>query len=348
MLTEIALVTLDSPVSGAFDLTRAAGQPRMPSHRPPQASAWRNGPDIAYRRSESICMDRARAHRGVGMLLVVSLVLLARMGLAQEAPAWPLPSVPLPLLSGAPDSPGVRRALSRDVARSFGARLAPALGADAFISRGLTLQPCLDLGDPGTTGPAQTRFPSASPTTAYLPITWRGRAKWMVSATVGPRALGAGVISSAWFTGWNSPPEWGGGVAGFGRRLLDRQIESGISNVIEAALGSVWGEDPRYLRSPERGPRRRLRHALANVFSTPRRSGRRQFGWARLVAQVGNNVIATSWLPESYRTWGATTRRVLVGYFGQLAGNLFDEFWPDIRRYVFERSRKPPDQAPRR
>jgi len=46
---------------------------------------------------------------------------------------------------------------------------------------------------------------------------------WFVDSTVGPKSLGAGVISAAWGTAFNNPeeygPHWGGFAKRYGMRL---------------------------------------------------------------------------------------------------------------------------------
>jgi hypothetical protein len=58
--------------------------------------------------------------------------------------------------------------------------------------------------------------------------------------------LGAGVISAAWGTAFNNPEEYGPQWRGFAKRYGMRLTGIATSNAIEAGLGSVWGEDPRY------------------------------------------------------------------------------------------------------
>jgi hypothetical protein len=164
-----------------------------------------------------------------------------------------------------------------------------------------------------------------------------------VRSTVGPAAWASGLLSATWYTGWNSPPEWGTGLRGVGKRLGDHQATAGISNGLEAGLGALWGEDPRYPRSADRRVRSRVASIFKDLFYAPYADGRRRFAYARLAAAFGNNAIDDLWLPPSSRDWGSTIRRTGYAYLAHLAVDAFEEFWPDLRVWLGRKlDRKPP------
>ncbi len=63
-----------------------------------------------------------------------------------------------------------------------------------------------------------------------------------------PSLLG-GTISSGIATGLNRPPEYGPTWPGFEKRNGVRLTGVATSNAMEASLGMLWGEDPRYVRA---------------------------------------------------------------------------------------------------
>jgi len=197
------------------------------------------------------------------------------------------------------------------------------------LSRATVLTVCgLALG--GSRAFAQSPRPPAAD--AYVPITGGQRVEWVVAGTVGPRSLGVGAFAAGWQTAWNTPEEWRRGWRGFGKRYLSREADVTLSNSIEAGLGSLWGEDPRYLRAPRGRVTSRVGYALRSVVLAPRRDGHLAPAWGRYAANVANNLIENAWLPPSVTTPGQTTLRCATGFAGRLAGNLFSEFWPDIRQ----------------
>ncbi len=131
--------------------------------------------------------------------------------------------------------------------------------------------------------------PAAPPPPPVIaPITARQRIHWIVNGTVGPRSLlVVGPLSAAWSTAWNSPEEWGQSWSGFGKRYLQREANVAISNTIEAGLGAIWGEDPRFVPSHRQGIWPRARFAMKTVVLAPRRDGHLAPAWGRY---AGNGV----------------------------------------------------------
>jgi hypothetical protein len=59
---------------------------------------------------------------------------------------------------------------------------------------------------------------------------------------------------------------------------------------------------------------------------------------------VSGSVIENAWLPPSAATRSRTTARVASNFAGQLAANLWTEFWPDLRRRLPLRSLRGADR----
>jgi hypothetical protein len=167
-----------------------------------------------------------------------------------------------------------------------------------------------------------------------VPIDTAQRIDWIVGGTIGARSLGVGVLATAWQTGWNTPEEWGRTWRGAGKRYAAREADVAISNTIEAGLGAIWGEEPRYIPAPPGTVRSRVRHALNTVLLAQRRDGHLAPAWGRYAGNVLNNVIENAWLPPSITTTRQTAIRSANGFLGRIAGNLWEEFWPDIRRRI--------------
>jgi hypothetical protein len=183
-------------------------------------------------------------------------------------------------------------------------------------------------------------IPAADTEKAPAPINGIERINWIVEGMLGPRSLAVGVIASTWQTSWRIPDEWSRSAFGFRERYLEREADVAISNTIEAGLGALWGEDPRYIRAPRGSARSRAAHALKTVVLAPRADGQLKPAWGRFAGNVFNNVIENAWLPPSMTTPGQTALRSANGLLGRLAGNLWDEFWPDIRTRLGHRARR--------
>lgn len=168
---------------------------------------------------------------------------------------------------------------------------------------------------------------------AYVPVTTPQRADWIVDGAIGRKSLFVvGPLATAWQTGFNTPEEWGRGAAGIARRYAQREADVAISNTIEAGLGALWGEDPRYIRSGRKGIWPRARYAIKTVFLTQRRDGSLKPAWGRYAGNTLDNLIENTWLPPSVTTPGQTALRSGMGMLGRLGGNAWEEFWPDVVR----------------
>jgi hypothetical protein len=50
---------------------------------------------------------------------------------------------------------------------------------------------------------------------------------------------------------------------------------------------------------------------------------------------VGSSFLSNTWRAPSENGTGSALIRVVWGVLGDMAGNAYAEFWPDVRRKVF-------------
>jgi hypothetical protein len=173
-----------------------------------------------------------------------------------------------------------------------------------------------------------------APADPYIPISNEQRGEWFLSSVAGPRSLGVGVFTSGWLTAFNEPDEWGRSWSGFAKRYGNREVNVALANGIEAGAGAMWGEDPRYRRLGGRQFGSRVKQAVKLSVLAPGREGNLRVAWARHGGTVVSSVASNAWLPASARTPGATTWRMAGAVLGRMAGNAFEEFWPDVRQLL--------------
>ena len=194
-----------------------------------------------------------------------------------------------------------------------------------------------------TVSPRTSSRPGTAPQTKrlaplpYQPITTTGRLRWFVLNSIGPTSLAAGVFSAAIGTAMNSPSEYGPHWEGFGKRYGLRLTGIVTQNAMEAGIGTLWGEDPRYFRTQDEPVRRRIRNILVMTVAARGRDGDLHPAYARYIAIGGGNLLSDTWRPESQETVGSTIGRIGLGFAGRAAGDAFLEFWPDIKRIALRR-----------
>lgn len=177
------------------------------------------------------------------------------------------------------------------------------------------------------------------PHTVYEPITGKQRVAWFARSTAGPVSLASGTLSAAFGTGLDDPHEYRGTWAGFGKRYAMRFTGISTGNAMEAGIGAIWGEEPRYFREPDAAFGSRVWHVIRMTFVAQRRDGSLAPAYARYAAISGNNFLSNTWRVRSESGPGHAGVRIVEGFGDRMAGNAFVEFWPDLKERVFRARR---------
>jgi len=181
---------------------------------------------------------------------------------------------------------------------------------------------------------------STKPISHYAPyemISGKERLRWVIRGTVGPKSLFQGLFAPAISTAQNSPKEYGTHWDGFGKRYGMRLTGVATSNTMEAGLGAIWGEDPRYVRSDDGRFKHRIRHVFLLTFAARNGEGELKPAYARYIAIPGSNFLSNTWRADSVSHSSDAWKRSGYGVLGKLAGNAWSEFWPDVKHKVFKK-----------
>jgi hypothetical protein len=175
--------------------------------------------------------------------------------------------------------------------------------------------------------------------TSYQPITDRQRLNWAVKSTIGPVSLTAGLFSAGFGTAMNRPREYGPHWEGFAKRYGMRFTGIATGNLMEASVGALWGEDPRYFRATGQPVKGRIKNVIVMTFVARRADGELAPAYARYVGISGNNFISNIWRADSESGVGDACLRTALGLAGRMGGNAFAEFWPTVTRQLFHKKR---------
>jgi hypothetical protein len=168
-------------------------------------------------------------------------------------------------------------------------------------------------------------------------ITGRQRIDWFAKSTIGPESLAAGLFSAGFGTARNSPREYGPHWEGFGKRYGMRLTGVSTGNAMEAGLGALWGEDPRYSRAAGGPVKERIRNIVVMTFMARRADGSLAPAYARYAATAGNNLLSNTWRADSESGIGDACLRTALGFAGRMGSNAFAEFWPTVTKHLFHR-----------
>ncbi len=165
----------------------------------------------------------------------------------------------------------------------------------------------------------------------YHAITVEERLKWFASSSFGPASLTGGLFSAGLGTWANLPKEYGTHWEGFGDRYGMRLTGVVTSNAMEAGLGALWGEDPRYRPAgPGHSFGSRLKRAAKMTFVAENSRGGLMPAYGRFIATAGSNFLSNTWREPSEADTQHAISRTGLGFLARFSGNLFAEFWPSI------------------
>ena len=169
------------------------------------------------------------------------------------------------------------------------------------------------------------------------PITNRQRLKWFVRSTVGPESLTAGLFTAGFGTGLDRPREYGPHWEGYGKRYGMRFTGIATGNAMEAAFGSLWGEDPRYFRATGQSVKGRIKNVIVMTLMARQADGTMAPAYARYIGTSGNNFLSNTWRADSESGVGDACLRTALGFAGRMGGNAFAEFWPTVTKHLFHK-----------
>ena len=174
---------------------------------------------------------------------------------------------------------------------------------------------------------------------SYQSITGRQRLHWFVKSTIGPQSLAAGLFTAGFGTAFNRPEEYGPHWEGYGKRYGMRFTGISTGNAMEAAVGSLWGEDPRYFRATAQSFKGRMKNVMVMTFVARQADGDLGPAYARYIGITGNNFLSNTWREDSESSVGDACLRTALGFAGRMGSNAFAEFWPTVTKRIFHKNR---------
>ena len=167
----------------------------------------------------------------------------------------------------------------------------------------------------------------AAPTQSSVPpIDAHVRWKWLLVENLSPAALAENVAIGGVDTLFNTPKEYQPHWKGFGLRIGLITENYALKSSMEVGLGSIWGEDPRYIRTEGLPLKRRLASVIKMTFLARTRSGDTMPAYSRFVAFPASSFLANEWEPHSQATANEALVRVGLGFLSRMGENAYKEF----------------------
>ncbi|HKN20054.1 MAG TPA: hypothetical protein VJX73_01485 [Terracidiphilus sp.] len=221
-----------------------------------------------------------------------------------------------------------------------------ALAATPVLARSQFLLSSGDLSPTaGITNPAKFDL-------TYIRPTERTKVSNYAFDAFGPNPIAAAGATAGINQWTNSPPEWGQGVEGFGKRFGSDYAIAAIGTTARYGLAEAFREDTLYYRCECSGPFPRLRHAVISTLTGRRgQDGHRVFSISALAAPYAGSMIAVHlWYPDRFDAKDAFRmgNYSLLSYMG---GNIALEFFYSgphalISRMHLNNAHGSPDKGP--
>jgi hypothetical protein len=161
--------------------------------------------------------------------------------------------------------------------------------------------------------------------------------QWFITSTFSPSHLAGVAFVSGGGTAVNRPQEYGTQWKGFGDRVGTGMATSAVGNGIEAGLGEILREDPRYFRTSQKPFNARVENVVRLTFSARGSTGGFGPAYARYMGILGGNLLSNTWRVHSEANVQSALLRSSEGFGGRMAANAFEEFWPDLKKRVLHK-----------
>ncbi len=170
----------------------------------------------------------------------------------------------------------------------------------------------------------------------YVPLTTKQKFEAFLrnshSAGMAVNIVSTALISQA--TG--AYPSIGGGMQGFGQRLgISAAGAEGAAFIGGFVYPTLFHQDPRYFASHQHSIANRLAYAASRALIGRSDDGRNVINTSVIASQFTEAAIANAYIPYRNESARGTIENALIGLGGVAQGDILNEFWPDIKDFVF-------------
>jgi hypothetical protein len=143
-------------------------------------------------------------------------------------------------------------------------------------------------------------------------------------------------LSAGWGQLVDDHPKYGTDSGAFGQRFGAAAIRDlSMRTFSDGILPALLREDPRYFRKRDGSIAHRGLYAASRVFVTQRDNGSSGFNNSVVIGHGMASALTLAYYPDEsatasvvFETWG-------MSLLGEAGGNLWSEFWPDVRQKIF-------------
>ncbi len=177
-----------------------------------------------------------------------------------------------------------------------------AIGGLAALSTLAKAQALVKSGDASSTDVLLVSSATPQPDLTYVRPTQKTKIRNYAFDAFGPYPIVGAGIAAGINQADKTPPEWGQGAEGYGKRIGSDFGIAAVATTTRYALSEAFHEDALYYRCECKGVFPRLRHAVISTFTARRGDdGHRVFSFPALVAPYAGSMTAVyGWYPGRY------------------------------------------------
>lgn len=151
-----------------------------------------------------------------------------------------------------------------------------------------------------TKSPQTNAPPPNNRQNVYVFPTRKERFRKYINRIFGPAALGADVASATISQITDTPEEWENNFRGFGKRLASTFGRKVITQTVIYGLDEAFTLDSSYYKSTQKNFKARLKNAVLSTFTARKPSGKRVFGFPRVIGVYTSAITANEvWFPPN-------------------------------------------------
>ena len=165
------------------------------------------------------------------------------------------------------------------------------------------------------------------------PLSSKQKLELFAGKSLAPSRFLSSALSSGVSQARNSLPDYGQGMAGYGKRFGSSMASGASTEFFTTFLfASLFRRDPRYFVSLRGGPWHRIGYGVSRLVVGRTDAGREGLNWPGILGPLFAEGLANSYLPAPQQTAGDTFSRYGVRLGFTACGNIVKEYWPTIFR----------------
>jgi hypothetical protein len=178
------------------------------------------------------------------------------------------------------------------------------------------------------------------PGDSHAPLSNREKMLFWLHEEVSPVGWTSEVITTGYSQLLDSDPKYGSDSAAFGERLGAATIRDASMRFFSDSLMPVLThEDPRYYRMAHGSIKTRGLFAARQAFVAHRDNGTTGINYSDIVGHLMASALTPAYYPAPSANGRVVALTWVYSLAGDAGGNLFLEFWPDLREAIFHHRR---------